>query len=816
MDMEDHFKGEIKPMSGLYKGGTEDSFTPNVEIIGKKTADNSERKPEIQFREKAETAAAGLGAALVVEAVETVAEHLKDARDSKKEESKKPEAKKETELDFTQIEDRLFGNQKLEEVKKKELENLRQQRIDEFKKLDGGRFAEDLGISVRKTLRKNDWDDVYDEVGQVGRNYESQLRGRAEIPDHLNGIVLSATRYESARILKAGLDKQSRDIGPQNMRNWVEDKKADQYNEDELRKLYYLAERSFIRLAPDAPEELVGKDIKKEENPPIKPVMFDTTALEEKIDRLAQLQTEQLASQRRMEQHQMLQQASQEEQVELMKRGYDGFIQILDSNAPMDPRSYKLNLPLWYNRESKEFRQCVDFMANANYIASVKRTCKGPSDVFELPLSLNTRDIEYMWANLPGFKEATATIISDIFDPNIKDRFVISGHPADVDKGIEATGGYKILESDSTIIEYKDRLAAKIGQVLDQRRVNLSERFRGVNNKDHATAAVSTIFNTLYGGGAFDSGDEQNKLNPGQPMAVTLSFRMLYMPGARGESKWLANRKPDKGVYEEDFGGPIGRFLRWNASHTPGYADKIRNGDVKYLPKRMLFSMFEHETFTAVEDGGKNRFAGKSLAEALITVSQEANSQGGIKIPTRGVGFDDIERGGDMFTSYVANAASYVLPIYDHLTSNDPKKRLAGEQAINLVMKCRKDERLRDIFYGTKEERKRGVSSAEDMITAIVGLAASPEGFETGTDKLLLKVSEVDYIPALRKVLNDNRWFEGMPRGFKERMILALNAPELLSNLRDFTMEFLPFLANTRVNPRQGIRAEIRKNAGII
>lgn len=698
---------------------------------------------------------------------------------------------------------RRLGNKDLPKDERSYLEAVRDRAIHDVEDLDEGRYLVRVVDAIERELPNLSWGNeetnrnVFERLTNMASNLDSQLMmsgGRRE----WNGIMGQAMEAEIARLRVNGYVQRENQVGDD--KDW---KFKNRYSDESIERLKETSERLHVfNLLPENAEALVGINIKKEE-PPVEKTNFDTRGLEDKLDKLTKLQEEQRDLQKQQERHQRLQQASQEEQVELMKRGYDGLIQILDTNAPMDPRTYKLNLPLWYNRESKEFRQCVDFMANANYIAAVKRTCKGPSDVFDLPLSLNTRDIEYMWANLPGFKEAMTTMVSDIFDPNIKDRFVISGHPADVEKGISATGGYRILESDTTILEYKDRLSAKIGKLLDRNRVNLSDRFRGVSNKDHATAAVATMFNTLYGGGAFDSGDEQNKLNPGQPMAVTLSFRMLYMPGARGESKWLAKRKTEKGVFEEDFGGPIGRFLRWNASHTPGYADKIRNGDVKYLPKRMLFSMFEHETFTAVEDGGKNRFAGKSLAEALITVSQEASSQGGIKIPTRGVGFDDIERGGDMFTSYVANAASYVLPVYDHLTSNDPKKRLAGEQAINLVMKCRKDERLRKIFYD---------SEAEDMITVIAGLAASPEGFETGTDKLLLKIPEQDYVAVLKNVLSDDRWFEGMPSGFKERMAKDLNAPELLSEARETLFAFFPSLNRTSINPRQIIRAEIRKN----
>lgn len=298
--MSDKFTANHEPGTGFYTSSKPDSFRLKGDT--RKSGGENKHEPFVNpFKENAENAAVVLGGVLVTAAVKHVRDKIRDK--IKKEKSEMPKTpEKEKELDFTQIEDRLFGSQKIESEERKELESLRQERIDEFKKLDQGRLAEELSISVRRTLRDNDWDDVYDELLQVGRNFETQMRGRSEIPDHLNGIAQSAVRYESARVLKAGIVKQARDLGGyEKAKKWIKNKKADQYSDDELIKIDELAQRSFVHLAPDAPEELVGRNIMKEESvippepqqPEIKVVVSEKEAgagfesqLEEKVRKL--------------------------------------------------------------------------------------------------------------------------------------------------------------------------------------------------------------------------------------------------------------------------------------------------------------------------------------------------------------------------------------------------------------------------------------------------------------------------------------------------------------------------------------------------
>lgn len=450
-----------------------------------------------------------------------------------------------------------------------------------------------------------------------------------------------------------------------------------------------------------------------------------------------------------------------EQQNELLRRGYGGLIQILESNAPVDPRQNRMQLPPWYESQSPEFKDMLDFMMNVNYAAAIKRTTGAPDQVFDLKGSINlkSRDFEKIWKTLPGFREAMVTMVSDIFDPKYKERFVIS------------RDGYKILNSELSFKEYREKLEKKIAILIQSNNrewatvygENIESKFK-VSNLEHAKAATSTAFNFLFLGGAFDSGDEQGSLNPGQSGVVSLPFRMLYMPGLRGKQKWIVERGKIEGVSEEDFGGRLGDFMRWNIVYTPGFQKKFEAGQINFIPKRLLYSLFEHERFSTLEKGGRGRFAGKGLAETLLTLSQETSSMTGVKSPDKEIIFSEMESGGDMFTSYIENSANYTLSLYNHLTSSDPKNRLTRDALTSLLIKIRKDSLLRKTALD------------EDFVMACIIMAASPnKGLVLGTEKTVLDLPEQIYEIALYNATNDSRMFEGMASGSRSRILKKLH-----------------------------------------
>lgn len=300
--MSDKFTDYHEPGSGFYTGPKPDTFRP------KSNTENGSRENKQEpfvnpFKENAEKAAVVLGGVAATAAVKFIRDRIRER--IKKEKGEAPQTpEKEKELDFTQIEERLFGSQKIEEEERKKLEALRKDRIDEFNKLDDGRFVRAMRIKVRQDiLPNNDWDNVYLGMLYYAESIETNLQSRADIPNRLNGIALAAVEYEASRVLDAGLRNKGKDLGydSREFLKWVKDKKSDQYDSSELLKIGNWAKRSFVKLAPDAPEELVGKNIKKEEavvppepqQPEIKVVMPEKevdagfeSQLEEKVKNL--------------------------------------------------------------------------------------------------------------------------------------------------------------------------------------------------------------------------------------------------------------------------------------------------------------------------------------------------------------------------------------------------------------------------------------------------------------------------------------------------------------------------------------------------
>ncbi len=168
-------------------------------------------------------------------------------------------------FDFGLVEEKLM-TEKLSDEGRDALLKKRKDLIDNFKSVDGGDFVNETKIRVEGIMEENDWDRVYMELYRYAGNREREMQSRAEISDNLNGIALAAIRDEAARVLVSGLDRQKRSLGEEGFAEWIKNKKADQYSEGEIEKIQQLTKRSFVRLAPDAPEELVGRSVKKDEN----------------------------------------------------------------------------------------------------------------------------------------------------------------------------------------------------------------------------------------------------------------------------------------------------------------------------------------------------------------------------------------------------------------------------------------------------------------------------------------------------------------------------------------------------------------------
>ncbi len=437
-----------------------------------------------------------------------------------------------------------------------------------------------------------------------------------------------------------------------------------------------------------------------------------------------------------------------ERQVELLTKGYDEMAQHLYDNTGIDPRLYKNNLPPWFKDLPRETRDMFDLMLNINYLANRKAAKGTPDEVFGLKgeLRLDSSNFQRMWRDLPGFKEAMTTMVSDLFDLN-QNHFVLTQR------------GLQIMENEAAFKIYRDNLAERISTMISPTDIFLNQMHVGALSQSNA--AVASAYHLLFVGGAFDSGDETGKLSLGSPSLVSAPFRFLYMPKLRGSQKWT-----QKSGLSEDFGGTIGQYIRWNIQNTPGYKSKFNRGGINFLPQRLLYSLFDHEKFKSIEDGGIPSLAEKSFAQVLLAIGRNSRTErGGVKNPTGiNINFSEIDSGGDMLSSYVENSVNNVLALYNHVTSGDPKNRLNRDQLASNLIKARKDKLTRQAALD------------EDFVMACIVMTASPnKGLVIGTSETVLDLPEQIYEIALYNTTNDPRIFEGMKWGSRNRILNRLH-----------------------------------------
>lgn len=241
-----------KPGAGLYAGPTEGSFRP---VEAPKVAKPENKKEEDApyqnpFAAGAEAAAAMVAGAVANELVGKLKRTLKETDTF-------------SGLDFSEIEKRYF-DEKTPSDEKEKLGLERLKRIEDFKKVDDGDMFEGLKRGVERVLRNNDWDDVYVGLNSYASAAEAEMQGRKDVPDNLNGIINYGVRYEAARLLGIALTERRRNLGQGDFKTWLEHKQA-QYPPGEIVRLQKIAERHFLDLLPDMPQEFVGKDVRKDE-----------------------------------------------------------------------------------------------------------------------------------------------------------------------------------------------------------------------------------------------------------------------------------------------------------------------------------------------------------------------------------------------------------------------------------------------------------------------------------------------------------------------------------------------------------------------
>ncbi len=717
---------------------------------------------------------------------------------------------------------------------RKDLETKRDQMIEEA--LQEGVF-DNAQSSVLGIVRGSNWDGVYSDLLTAALNLETSAQARdypEDKKDEWQGMVRSLVEGAADHIALLGIEKKGAEAGPE----WLN---KHGYPPDRVGRLKRNAEvkRGDI-LLPEGAEFLVGENLRKQQEmsqPPGGIGPDQAQALlkkqEELVERLSQQEQQRL-------EHQERQLGYQEQQIEMMRGSYDGFIQGEKVRSHVNPEQFDQQLPIWYKELLEEEQDLLRARLNVNYLAATKRD-RGMSttEVF-VPegFGLERDALEYAMKNMPGFREVAVTMMHDIFelkpslfidkDGNKKTLYhlVISGSPEKRDpitkkKIADATGGYAIVSSEKLLKQYKARLVEAMEHLLhNDPSLQVEARNMRVSIKDFAIADVSFFDNLLFSLGVYDSGDEKRAITPGDRNVYSEAVRTLLMPGIKGKkAKWLTERgSKNPGVSEEDFGGPIGTYIRENAAaNRPGVfrTDPLtgeRELAIKLIPDRLSFSVFDEEYFNEnAEDksGNLKWYAGKNISEAMLAAltTDIYTDPNNITIydfqdGPNTINFEDLASY-ELLGSY-GDTTSAAVKIFKHLTSDKPEDRLNGNAFINALIKARKNAILNRYYLD------------EDLVFAgIVNVLApkdKPNGLVGGIPEIVLNIDEDAYDSTVNAFLNDSRLFEGMEDGFRERVLERLHANDNRRTSSLLRYAF-PGIAKSRfINEREQLRKQGANN----
>jgi len=442
----------------------------------------------------------------------------------------------------------------------------------------------------------------------------------------------------------------------------------------------------------------------------------------------------------------------QRDQYELMRGGYEGFFHAERVRAYVNPEQFDAALPKWYKDLDKSEQDEIRTRMWINYAAAIKRD-KGMAEldtVMNIGFRLEKRVLDHMWRNTPGFRVVLATVIHDVFDPR-SDHLIITGKNVKRDNEgnveEEATGGYRYVGSEEKLAVYKKQLTKGLTAYLEPRRSELEEKYE-VSLELLAQSTVSFVDNLLF-------------------------FLTLFMPGIKGESKWLkgsGSKAKEKGIAEERFGGPLGKWMRVNVRLFSDFKEELekivenreksreggeKEGEEKekqipfLIPDRLCYSLLDQTYF---EDEKT------SLSQKLLHTEKEG------VIEVEGVTMQDFKKtkdgkeiinllelgSSDIFGGYI-DTRSAALKIFKHLTSDKADDRIQDPGVlVDALFKARKDPMLNKIY----REKYLVLASLINMI--------SPNGLVLGTQELVLNMDESTYDADVYNALMDSRLYEGI------------------------------------------------------
>lgn len=436
-------------------------------------------------------------------------------------------------------------------------------------------------------------------------------------------------------------------------------------------------------------------------------------------------------------------------------RGYSNFV----SNEGAQRRFYEdwflSSPPEWFGELPEKWKQVIRTRMFINNQAAIKRK-DGP---FELDPVLDNRDMRIdkealitMWEEMPGFRQAFATMWHDFFET-------------------DPTGFVKIKETAIPLLngfsKYKDSLTGKIVSYIDAS--NSRDGFRNGPNGNSLTmaeAAVASAWNLIYVSNIVDSGDLERNI---KGEVVAEQVRTFFRPLRKGQSKWL--RDPNRGEVigtDESWGGKLGDWFAERCRHDPDFARGVKEGTIRYIPIRLMYSWFDIQKIGSETLGAKLT----NEVKRKVTISDDQKKTS-VQIEglydfvkgAKAIDFDQLE-GENLWPGYAdaADSARFVYKIIQGTTKDPEMRQLATALS-----------KLREVGRKNFSPLTEVYNDEQLIVGCILGMTGGPAPF---ISELLLEIPEQEYDRTVNKLLSDDRIFMSLPDPgrARKRILRILNA----------------------------------------
>lgn len=631
---------------------------------------------------------------------------------------------------FTEL-NRLRKDTSLDDETRRFHQASYEKRISDFSNLDGNTWVIDMQKGFRKRMRDNDWDDLYEVLGNYAANFESNFKGSDDgmQNDRLVGISTQAIKAEAARVLIEGID--SKKIRKKDKDTWLRNK---DYTKEEIERLTKIAsEDKIFDLATDVPTELVGKNIKKTTPEP--------TASNEVADLLRDLRDLQSAN---------LMQSS--EQTKALQRGFDVMVGLTQTRTAISPDVFESQPPFWYEKLSRDEKEAVKNILIFNYISGtmVKTgeatygpwAALGDPEKGYVPL-INSEAINYQFKNLPGFRVALATMTNDIFTKGLN-----TGALYIRDDG-EDNKGYKLMSSTVDFKQYKKDLIRSLADYYQSRPSDIAwAEERKMTPEGMATLMVSAVDNFLMGTTSYLSGDMKRPYDPRNNDGGTFRYgiedpgqnggddiRAFLQPGLKLPKKLI--KEGDKYSTKEEFWlGSFGKWMRFNSiNNIDGFRDDYVAGKINYVPNKLFPGLLE---FTTLRDGRSSR----TVADLLVNKNKYSLSRGTGLVDqlvdyVGGGDSIDFTKGNDEWFGAYNGKRGQAIALYENIGSSGGQRTnaLTVEKFFNALERLRNMEAV-DLIPELKE-----TYYSEDFIIAnLAQIISQGEGPVLGIREIVLNI----------------------------------------------------------------------------